>query len=379
MPYSQWGQCPPRAGIGRLDAIYGSADHLWILLARVTDFGFRDRKRKLRALKAGGMDWRPGPEMFQFMGRFAGGPPGQRPGPPGGSGPGAPPGVSSGPPNSTGPPMAKPTGTSAKAGPASADSPPMYGMIPPQPPARLPSGFRDTPREPRSSPEEDDAAWEMNYKEAEQEWEEILVAMDRFSHALGRDFQPLPADVAPPIPTPFGPALQYRTHTIAVIWGFYYAVRLLLNRIHPCMPPAIMMAAGVAAPTTAGYAQTIGKILAGVYYPQRFNLEAGSLSPNLGSSLTDMTVPIFFAAVQYMDTTQRAWTISKLRDISRLTGWKSADAIAGGCESAWIAAAAQGRGPPYQRSFETERARQKDRGQDVRILLSYLWSYNIPY
>ena len=88
MPFSQRGQCPPRAGVGRLDAIYGSADHLWMLLARVTDFGLRDRKRKLRTLKAGGKDWRPGPEMFKLMGRFAGGPPGQRPGPPDGPGPG---------------------------------------------------------------------------------------------------------------------------------------------------------------------------------------------------------------------------------------------------------------------------------------------------
>ncbi|KAJ5554947.1 hypothetical protein N7461_003417 [Penicillium sp. DV-2018c] len=336
MPHSQWGQCPPRAGMGRLDAIYGSADHMWILLARVTDFGFRDRKRKLRTLKASGMDWRPGPEMFQFIGRFGGGPPAYWDIRESWTGIGQ----SSHVRHDT-------TATTCTPSP----------------------GFQDTPREPHSSTEEDDAAQEMSYKEAEQEWEDILAAMDIFAHALGRDFQPLPADVAPPISTPFGPALQYRTHTIAVIWGYYYAARVLLNRIHPCMPPAIMMAAGVAAPTTAGYAQTIGKILAGIYYPQRFNLEAGSLTPNLGSSLTDMTVPIFFAAIQYMDPTQRAWTISKLREISRLTGWKSADAIAGGCESAWVAAAAQGRGPPYQRSFEMERTRQKDRGQDTEAVL----------
>ncbi|KAJ5210968.1 hypothetical protein N7472_001107 [Penicillium cf. griseofulvum] len=380
MPYSQWGQCPPRAGIGRLDAIYGSADHLWLLLARVTDFAFRDRKRKLRTLKTGGVDWKPGPEMFQFMGRFAGGPPGQRPGPPGGFGPGGPPGPASSPPS--GKPNMQPEGyprapsmeEPAKAPPAlspepaSADSPPMYGMIPPQPPARLPSGFQDRPREPRLSPDEDDPAHDMSYKEAEQEWEEILVAMDIFSQALGRDFQPLPADAAPQISTPFGPALQYRTHTIAVIWGFYYAMRLLLNRIHPSMPPAIMMAAGVSAPTTAGFAHTIGKILAGVYYPQRFNLEAGSLSPNLGSGLTDMTVPIFFAAVQFIDPTQRAWTISKLRDISRLTGWKTADAIAGGCEKAWVVAAKQGRGPPYQRSFENDRTREEQERKTEAVL-----------
>ncbi|CAI7661274.1 unnamed protein product [Penicillium glandicola] len=373
MPYSQWGQCPPRAGIGRLDAIYGSADHLWLLLARVTDFGFRDRKRKLRTLKAGGLDWRPGPEMFKFMGRFAGGPPGQRPGPPGGFGPGGPPGPPSGTPNMQpkGSTRADPTGRSppSSPGPTSADSPPMYGMMPPQPPARLPSGFQDRPREPHLSPDEDDPVQDMSYKEAEQEWEEILIAMDIFSQALGRDFQPLPADVAPPISTPFGPALQYRTHTIAVIWGFYYAMRLLLNRVHPSMPPAIMMAAGVSAPTTAGFAQIIGKILAGVYYPQRFNLEAGSLSPNLGSSLTEMTVPLFFAAVQYIDPTQRAWTVSKLRDISRLTGWKTAETIAGGCEKSWIVAAKQGRGPPYQRSFETNREREIGQEREFEAVL----------
>ncbi|CAG8115795.1 unnamed protein product [Penicillium nalgiovense] len=382
-PYSQWGQCPPRAGIGRLDAIYGSADHLWLLLARVTDFGFHDRKRKLRTLKAGGVDWRPGPEMFKFMGRFAGGPPGQRPGPSGGFGPGGPPGPPSGSSNmqrkgdARAPSVPDPTGVSPSSpGPTSADSPPMYGMIPPQPPARLPSGFQDRPREPRLSPDEDDPTHDMSYKEAEQEWEEILVAMDTFSQALGRDFQPLPADVAPPISTPFGPALQYRTHTIAVIWGFYYAMRLLLNRIHPSMPPAIMMAAGVCAPTTARFAQIIGKILGGVYYPQRFNLEAGSLSPNLGSSLIDMSVPLFFAAVQYNDPTQRTWTISKLRDISRLTGWKSADAIAGGCEKSWIVAAKQGRGPPYQRSFETDREREREQELEVSICIGsigYPW------
>lgn len=239
----------------------------------------------------------------------------------------------------------------------------MYGMIPPQPTPRLPSGFQNRPR--GSSSDEDDQVEDMSFQEAEQEWEDILVALDTFAYALGRDFQPLPADVAPPIPTPFGPALQYRTHTIAVIWGYYYVMRILLNRVHPSMPPAIMMAASVAAPTTGIYAQTIGKIMAGIYYPQSYNLEAGSLSPNLGSSLTEMTVPIFFAAVQYHDPTQRGWTISKLRDICRLTGWKSAEAVAGGCEKAWISAARQGRGPPYQRSFETNREQEWEEEQRV--------------
>ncbi|KAK9849889.1 Fungal transcriptional regulatory protein [Penicillium brevicompactum] len=369
-PYSQWGQCPPRAGIGRLDAIYGSADHLWLLLARVTDFGFRDRKRKLKAMKTSGRGWSPGPDMFKFMGRFAGGPPGQKPGPPGGQSAGKPPGGApgahaTGPPNK--PPGGLPLDSQPPGGPTSADSPPMYGMVPPQPPPRLPTGFQDRPR--GSSPDEDDQIEDVSFRAAEEEWEDILAAAKTFEYALGRDFQPLPVDVAPQISTPFGPALQYRTHTIAVIWGYYYAVRILLNRIHPSMPPAIMMAAGVVAPTTAEYAQNVGKIMSGVYYPQRYNLEAGSLSPNLGSALTEMTVPVFFAAVQYIDSGQRGWTISKLRDISRLTGFKSAEAIAGGCEKAWIGAAQQGRGPPYQRSFETERERELEKARQCEAVL----------
>lgn len=235
----------------------------------------------------------------------------------------------------------------------------MYGMVPPRPPPRLPSGFMDVRQDRQDSPE--DEYEDFTQIAAENEWEQILIALDTVAQALGRDFQPLPADVTRPISTPFGPALQYRTHTIAVIWGLYYTGRLLLHRLHPSMPPAMMMAAGVAASTTSDYAQTIGRILGGIYYPQRYNLQAGSLSPNLGSSLTEMSIPIFFAGVQLMDPAQRVWTVAKLREISRLTGFKTSDAIAGGCEKAWIVAAKLGRGPPYERTFGW------DKGRDAHV------------
>ncbi|KAJ5273253.1 hypothetical protein N7478_008378 [Penicillium angulare] len=345
MPQHLRAQCPPRAGMGRIDAIYGSTDHFWLLLGRITDFGYRDRKRKLKVLRVAGTEWKPNAGLFRFMGRFTGG-----------SGPPGPP--PSGPPSSTpasgtrpGPPPDPPP-----------EGPPMYGMVPPQAPAQLPKAFSYDRRGQRSSPEVDDGSEDTTYADAEREWEEILVAMDTFMQALGREFQPLPSDVTPLIESPFGPARQYRTHTIAVLWGFYYAGRILLHRLHPCMPPAMMMAAGVAAPTTAKYAQIVGRIMAGIYYPQIYNLQAGSLSPTLGSSLTEMTMPMFFAGVQYVDPVQRVWTIAKLRDVSRLTGWKTSDAIAGGCEKAWIVAAKYGRGPPYERSFRTDRDRD---GQDV--------------
>ncbi|KAJ5484050.1 hypothetical protein N7539_005846 [Penicillium diatomitis] len=350
MPYSMQCQCPPRAGVGRIDAIYGSADHLWLLLARVSDFGYRDRKRKIRALRAAGTEWRPSPGMFKFMGRFSSKrDPNARRDSPGTA------------PARTPPPSGPPSGPSGSHGsrpsPSDSDSTPMYGMVPPHGPARLPSGFADGPRDRQPSFQEEERSEGVTYAEAEQEWEEIFAAMDTLAKEFGRNFEPLPADVTQSIPTPFGPALQYRTHTIAVIWGFYYAARILLYRLHPSMPPAMMMAAGVAAATTAEYAQIIGRITGGIYYPQRFNLQAGSLSPTLGSSLTEMTVPIFFAGVQYMDPAQRGWTVAKLRDISRLTGWKTSEAIASGCEKAWIVAAKHGRGPPYERTSEVDQTR----------------------
>jgi hypothetical protein len=113
------------------------------------------------------------------------------------------------------------------------------------------------------------------------------------------------------------------------------------------MPPATMKAAVTAAGTTVQYAQIIGKIVSGIYYPQLYNVDAGSLNPTVGAALIQITVPIFFAGVQYTDAAQRGWTIATLRNISRLTGWQSADTIAAGCESAWYHTAKAGKGPPY--------------------------------
>lgn len=340
MPYYRWAQCPPRAGMGRLDAVYGSADHLWLLLGRLTDFGYRDRKRKLKAAKVSGIDWKPNTGFFKFMARFAGSSTRMR-GPPG-------------PAQNTRVPYPSPpsgSNSSPKEG-----IPSMYGMIPPRGPVQLPLAFQDNAPHPKSSPSQgdDDGDEGITYGDAEDEWERILAAFDAFAYALGRDFMSLP-DVTPPTFTPFGQALQYRTQQIAVLWGFYYTGRILLLRLHPSMPPAMMVAAGVAAPATATYAQTIGKIAANVYDPQLLTIGAESLNPTQGCYMTEMTVPVFFSAVQYTDPGQREWTVVNLRNVSRLTGWKSSDAIASGCERAWVIAGKQGRGPPYQPTSEARR------------------------
>ncbi|GES57348.1 C6 finger domain protein [Aspergillus terreus] len=302
MAFSSFGQCPPRAAVGRLDAIYGSADHLWLLLGRLTDFGCRDRRRKLKTFKAAGAEWRPGPELSKFMARFAPRSPSSSSPPPK-------------PPFPSNPSQKTTTGTGnygPKSTSPSSQSPPMYGMVPSTGPRSLPPAFAEAQSR-RDSPKENEEEEHMTYEHAEQEWESILSTFEMFARALGPHFLPLPADSAPPIATPFGPALQYRTQTIAVIWGFYYLGRILLHRLHPCMPPAMMVAAGVAAPTTGEFTQLVGKIAAGIYYPQSFNIETGNLSPTLGSCLIEITVPIFFAAIQYTDRAQRYWIATRLR------------------------------------------------------------------
>lgn len=179
------------------------------------------------------------------------------------------------------------------------------------------------------------------------EWEDILRACDEFENALGPSFQPLPPGAAPVITTPFGPAIQYRTHTVACIWAFYYLSRIMLRRVHPSMPPAAMMAAGVSAAQTAQEAQSIGRIVAGVYTPQ-YPAPPVDPSPSVAGILVEFLIAVFYAAVQYSDPAQRDWTIALLRDITNLTGAKSSASVAGGCETAWIKAFEAGRGPRYE-------------------------------
>ncbi|CRG86865.1 hypothetical protein PISL3812_03877 [Talaromyces islandicus] len=369
-PYDRWTQCPPRAALGRADAVYGSFDHLILLKGRMVDFGYRDRKRKIKSLEATRGEWSPHPGFFQFMGRFASKP--SAGGPMNKPHPTAPSeGNTSAPHKGGSPSQPSSKGSSPSTNPPSSGprQQPMYGMAPTRGPGVAPAAFTSSAEStPYSKMPEDES--NLTLLEAEKEWEEILAAYDFYESQLGDAFAPLPAGSAPPISTPFGPALQYRSYLIAVLWAFYYTGRLMHFRLHPCMPPATMKSAVTAAGTTAQYAQIIGKIVSGIYYPQLYNLDAGSLNPALGAALVQITVPIFFAGVQYTDAAQRGWTVATLRNISRLTGWQSADAIADGCESAWYITAKTGKGPPYTSASLSNREgivvdERSNRGQHV--------------
>jgi hypothetical protein len=361
-PYRKWSDCPPRSPLGRADALYGSYDHMMLLIGRISDFNCRDRPRKLRQVEADG-GWRPRPGMPGF----------------GSTGPPRSTTTNTGPPDTTGVPTVSPSqmqapplggfehgqeGPSAgirKGSSSSHNRPPsampeFFGMAPAGPPAPLPNSYANpnyerspvTPNAPHPKYSDLPAA----YLSALEEWEIIDAAHTTVSHFLANteSFMCLPADISPPVPggtenmTPFGPAMIHRSYNISNIWTMLHLAKILLLRSHPTMPPAAHMAAGVCAPATQPYAMLIGRITAGMQIPV-----GKDLPPSLGGVLTESTLSLFFAGVQYQDPKQREWLITRLLEIDKRTGWASALMIAQGCETAWEKAAMMGRGPPYQR------------------------------
>ncbi|KAI1816899.1 hypothetical protein GGS20DRAFT_131737 [Poronia punctata] len=303
LQYNVWMQCPPRAPIGRLDAIYGTYDYLILLLGRVAHFVSRDLSRKREVLSrknTGG--FMPPPGMFSGM--F----------------------------------------------PASDKVTPPMGFSPP----------REDPSSPQSAaPKYGDL--DARTVEALREWEHILMAFDEIRKHFGPDFEPLADDIYPAQPTPFGPAIHYRTYSIAGIWMNYYMGLIVLHRAHPNMPPVAMLAAGMAAKTTMPWASQLGRIAAGL---EENISQLTAVSTLMSAALLESAFPLFVAGVQFQGDEERYWLIRRLRDIARLTGWQSAYQIADGCESAWVKAAQYGRGRPYRPS---EAPGDLEEARDVRI------------
>ncbi|KAL3418253.1 C6 finger domain-containing protein [Phlyctema vagabunda] len=328
MNYKYWSHCPPRAPLGRLTAIYGTFDHLVLLLGRMADFASKDLKRKKKVVAMNG-GWRPpGAPMHQPQsqtGHMFQPTPQQN----------SPNSFSAGQPFPTPPPIL-----------------PFAGMMPTTYEAKLPMGFTpSTDSSPQSSRSED-IDLDILTAEAEEEWEEIRNAFTILEDNFGREFQALGAEYCTPVQTPFGTSLHYRTYGIAGIWMNYYMGLIVCHRSHPSMPPAAMMAAGIAARQTAAFASEIGRIAAGI--APGCDSTTTHITPNVGAAVIESCMPLFVAGVQFQDVGQRAWTVERLRAISRLTGWQTADAILQGCETSWIRVGEMGRGPPYTRTGQRE-------------------------
>ena len=319
LSYDKWSLCPPRAPVGRLDAVCGSMDHLLLLMGRLVDFAAKDLPRKLRAQEEAQKRLRT---QSSSMGI---------------------------PTTQASPHQGPPNGM---------QGPPMYGMIPNPGRVRVPSGFDQAQHDriyttPLPS---EDKSLDLATHEAETEWATISHAFDAFFNSLGPAYAPLEPEHMTPMATPFGPALYYRSYAIACVLTHYFCGRVVCMRVKPSMPPAAMAAAGVAAPLTAHHANTIGRIVGGIQPVDN----TAPINPHHGAALMDCCMGFFHAGIQYMDPGQRGWTIARLRDIARLTGWQTSALIANGCERAWVKAAEMGRGPPYNAVMN--HAAKDDRG-----------------
>lgn len=195
------------------------------------------------------------------------------------------------------PPGMVPGGTpSGPPGQGRGQSPPAFpGLMPSSGKFDLPRGFTP-PREPASpgdGGEEIDI--DTSTANAFREWEAIRQAFEVFRGNLGSDFEPMGPEFAPPDITPFGPALIYRTYSIAGIWMNYYMGLIILQRAYPTMPPLAIMAAGMAAQQTGMWANEIARIAAGLHED---TTHVSAVSTLVGSAFIESGFPLFVAGVQ---------------------------------------------------------------------------------
>ncbi|KAF3203169.1 hypothetical protein TWF192_010837 [Orbilia oligospora] len=289
--------------------------------------------------------WQGGPPP----GWQGGPPPGWQGGPPPGWTGGPPPGCQGGPPpGMAGPPTRMPP-AGMPAHPADAGPPSTSSTSP-----STEGGDQSTPpfatSAPKSPPKYTKAELESMTVEAEMEWIEIYKALLLFQESLGDEFQPLEEELMPVQPSPFGDAIFYRTYSVSCLQALYKTAHIILERSHPSMPSNGWMAAGIAARKTAGLAQEMGRIAAGLFPPA----QASEISPPLGGVLIELSFCMLFAGVQYQDPNQREWLVEHMYNVGKMTGWGTANRCALGCEHAWEKAAAIGKGPPYKRRASSE-------------------------
>lgn len=158
-------------------------------------------------------------------------------------------------------------------------------------------GFEASDHNSPKSTSTDDNDLEAQRLEAEEEWQDIHNGFRILEDHFGDDFQELGPEFATPMSTPFGPALQYRTYGIAGIWMNFYMALIACHRAHPSMPPAAMMAAGIAARQTAFFANQVGRIAAGIAPDSSMTAEVGS---SVGAALMESSTSLFVAGVQVL-------------------------------------------------------------------------------
>ncbi|GAM88256.1 hypothetical protein ANO11243_062890 [Dothideomycetidae sp. 11243] len=333
MPFDRWTDCPPRGPVTTPNgSTLGAHDHLFLLLGRVGDFNARDRKRKLRVMALNGGRWKPAPGI---------------------------PGMAQTQVGQSGSPLGPMEGSSFNSStestvPKSPELPQFYGMAPTGPNSVMPSSYNLSNKEPiPDSPDRqdlDDLA--AVTRDAIDEWTEISHALDKIESQFTGIYQPV-VPVHLTDESPFGPSLFFATLDIACSWATIHMIRIFVNRVHPHMPAHGMIANRIAARQNKPHADLIGRIVAGVVALKN----SESLTPEYAAALTDLSIDMFVAGVQFVDQRQRDWLIAVLTDIERSCAFGTAGVIAMGCQASWLRASKAGGGPrQWLSATRTDRA-----------------------
>lgn len=138
------------------------------------------------------------------------------------------------------------------------------------------------------------------------EWEALRRKFEAFKGKLEANlnrwtnFGPVEDGGIRKMESPFGPALQFRTYSVAGIWMNFYMGLIHLYRTEPSLPPEPMIAAGLAASRTLSFADHIGRIAAGLMA----EIEGDTrVNPAQGAALIESCFPLFTAGLQVSDET----------------------------------------------------------------------------
>lgn len=149
------------------------------------------------------------------------------------------------------------------------------------------------------------------------EWDRLRRDFETFKDGLGPWFEPLETDSSARIESPFGPALQFRTYSVAGIWMNFYMGLVHLHRHDPTLPRQAVIAAGMVARRTESLVDQIGRIAAGVVDESS---QPTGLNPAQGAVMIESCIPLFTVGAQVssevratLSTVQRMLIISHNR------------------------------------------------------------------
>ncbi|KAF2728720.1 hypothetical protein EJ04DRAFT_476937 [Polyplosphaeria fusca] len=153
-----------------------------------------------------------------------------------------------------------------------------------------------------------------------------------------------------------GTPIFYRRVDVANIWALYHMARVILLRTRPKSHYRSLLVPGGDPPEAAlaaEAAEKVGRIVSGICIKVQNEFK----DPDIQRVLVDVTLPLFIASSQYVEMTQRIWTINTLRNIASSTGWKPAKEAFVSVQTIWEYESLLGRGTPWARvDFQPERS-----------------------